>query len=138
MLLFMTPKKQLLTIRELMPLGQLHWLITYSDWLASDSNEPLDRELVMVKYALSMVDKVDSQAKRLLQGMVATTGKLYPNTDSASPLCLWDYWYQLIMGEEAMLPHQNRMPESMRELLKDQFNQAGLGIVNTKNSIRVN
>jgi len=137
MLLFMKPKTQVLTIRELMTVGQLHWLIVSKEWRSNPVGQEPDRLLVMVKYALTMLDKVDPQAHKLLLGMIRTNGHKYPKTPHPSPLCLWDYWFELIHGPELMLPEQYRMPPEMRALLKDQFNQAGLGVVNTKNNIQV-
>lgn len=127
------------TIREILLLGQLHWLQRIVDWKEAGSvlKDMPNREQVLVKFALKMAEEADAQSTKLLLSMVRTMGLKYPKTEESAPLMIWDQWFELVFGEEAMLSYQHRMPEQTRAILKAEYANSGLAVINTENNIRL-
>lgn len=128
------PQKQLIDIRHLLLCGQVSYLLARQ---LGHKTHPKAREDFLLKYAMRMVDQCDLQAQKLVMGMIRTAGMKYPKTTNPAPLCLWDYWFELVHGEHNMQPEQYRMPLAMRELLKKEFNDSGLAVISTHNNVRL-
>lgn len=127
------------SIREILLLGQLHWLQHIDAWVIAgrpEKSQP-DREQVLVKFALKMAAEADTQSAKLLLSMVRTMGLKYPKTDNPAPLMIWDQWFELVYGTETLLSYQYRLPEETRALLKAEYSNSGLAVISTENNIRL-
>lgn len=128
-----------LTIKEILVLGQIRFLQELDKWILKGKpvESAPDRVQILLKFALDFMDRGDSQAQKLLSGIVLTYGRNYPHTELPAILCMWDYWYDIVYGIESLLPCQYPIPDEMREALKQEFAKAGIAPIQTKNNIKL-
>lgn len=127
------------SVPELLVLGQLRWIEVIVDWRmqGEDPDKFPKRIEVMLKFALDFKDLADAQGVKLLSSMVLAYGKLYPETKLSATLCIWDHWCDVVLGKNSLLPCQHPLPDSLRTMLKSEYDRHGLTVVGSKNNICV-